>query len=359
MEIKQINGLVKDAFVELKKFQSGEKQLVKTGYECIDSHIGGLLNGDILLISALSGHGKSEMLFRMKKNILDLNVNSEAEDYVFLDISLEMKVFNIVLRGIHREMNKSKKKILFEEFTEEEKEIAKKCYESMKDERQFISQSPTSPDQFYKGCKEFLDGMVDKKAVFVAIDHVLLISGGDKKKALEDVVEYMNRLKLDYENVYFIMLSQMNRSIMGRISEKNNAAIPNPGDLYGSEFMTQITSYSIALFNPYKVGIDEYIKVNTSRYEYLAEHFVSEKGSKASFDTIGKLFYHVLKVREGEAVFKDLFIEEMDLDSDTLNKLRQEKIENKKDNDVAEDEDMDIPVFSSTALTNAKGVEFN
>lgn len=359
MEIKQINSLVKDAFVELKKFQSGEKQLVKTGYDCIDSHIGGLLNGDILLISALSGHGKSEMLFRMKKNILDLNINRDADEYIFLDISLEMKVFNIVLRGIHREMDKTKKQILFEEFNDDEKAIAKECYESMKDERQYISQSPTSPDQFYKESKKFLEQMSDKKAVFIAIDHVLLISGGDKKKALEDVVEYMNRLKLDFDNVYFIMLSQMNRSIMGRIAEKNNASIPNPGDLYGSEFMTQITSYSIALFNPYKVGIDEYMKVSTSRYEYLSDHFVAEKGKKASFDTIGKLFYHVLKVREGEAVFKDLFIEEMDIDNETLNKLRQEKKDNDVSNSVVDDEDVDIPVFNSAAITGSRGVEFN
>ncbi|MEX0595707.1 MAG: DnaB-like helicase C-terminal domain-containing protein [Candidatus Paceibacterota bacterium] len=354
MKIERVPKLLKKSFKELGAFQKGEKRLIKTGYECIDCHIGGALPGDIILISALSGQGKSETLFRMKDNILNPAINEGAENFAFLDISLEMKMFNIVLRSVHRKLNKTKRQILFEEFTEEEKKIAKAYYDSVvSDERQYISQTPTTSYEFYEGTKKFLQEHADKEAVFVTLDHMLLISGGDKKKALEETIEYMNRLKLEFDNCYFIILSQMNRSILGRIADKDNNSAPNTGDQYGSEFMNQVCSYNIVLFNAYKVGIDKYLKVNPNRYDYLAEHFAPGEGKKRSFETVGKLFFHVLKVREGEAVFKDLFIEDMDMDQNMIEQLKQES-EDKDGGSVVSDDD-EVPVFGETvAMKNAR-----
>lgn len=323
MQIRPLKEVTEEAFKELKKLQTGQKRLVKVGFDSVDSHIGGLLNGDILLFSGLSGHGKSETLFELKDNVLDTNINPDALDFLFLDISLEMKVFNIILRGLHRRMTKSKKDILFNEFSDEEKEVCKKYFESTMDDRQYISQSPSSPEELYKHLKVFLSEHKDKKAIFVAIDHILLLNGADKKGVIDNTMEYLNQLKLEFDNVYFIVISQLNRSVLSRVADKNNMASPTSADLYGSEFMQQAASYSVIVFNPFKVGIQQFMKVNSEFYDYLSDHFGEEdsRTGKVSFNTLGKLFHIVTKVREGEAVFKDIFIKNMRMEEDTKKKL--------------------------------------
>lgn len=345
MQIRPLKEVTEEAFKELKKLQTGQKKLVKVGFDSVDSHIGGLLNGDILLFSGLSGHGKSETLFELKDNVLNTAINPDAMDYVFLDISLEMKVFNIILRGLHRRMTKSKKDILFTEFSDEEKSICKQYFESTQDDRQFISQSPSTPDELYKHLKVFLAEHTNKKAIFVAIDHILLLNGADKKGVIDNTMEYLNQLKLEFDNVYFIVISQLNRSVLARVAEKNNMASPTSADLYGSEFMQQAASYSVIVFNPFKVGIQQFMKVNSEFYDYLSEHFGDEdsRSGKISFNTIGKLFHIVTKVREGEAVFKDIFIKNMRMEADTRLKL-----ENRALSPTSTPAFPTIPIFNQT-----------
>jgi archaellum biogenesis ATPase FlaH len=353
MIIQKVNDLIPKAFAELKSFQQGEKKIVKTGFDCLDSHIGGLLNGDITLICGLSGHGKSEFLFKMKENLLDTELNPDAKDYVFLDISLEMKMFNKVLRGINRSVDKSKKKILFEEFSSEEKILVNQYYKSLMDDRQFVVQTSITPQEFYTSCQQFLTEHQDKKAVFISIDHILLLTGSDKKATLDAATEYMNKLKLEFENVYFIILSQLNRSVLGRVAEKNNLSAPNSSDLFGSDFMQQASSYAIVIFNAFKVSIDQYLKVDPGYYDYLSEHFgdIDSKSGKVSFNTLGKLFYHVVKLREGDSVSKDVFIEDMRMSAEDREKLSKTRESHKAP--VA----TPTPVFNSTPSFDA--VSFN
>lgn len=313
MNIVPLKKIKDDAFIELKKLQVGEKTLPKTGEDFIDSHLGCILPGDVILISALSGQGKTETLQRMKKKILSVEVNKDAMNYVFLDVSLEMKLFNIILRGLSNVIDKKKSKILFEEFTEEEKEKAKKYYETLDDDRQYISQTPTTPLEFYNGTKTFLEEHSDKEAVFIALDHVLLMSGSNKQEVLEQLCEHINQLKLSFSNAYFILISQNNRGLLGRIAEKNNNAAPNAGDVFGSSFLDQLCSFNIILYNPFKMGIEQYMKVNPNRYEYLSEHFGEEDSKgRVSFNTQGKIFVHMIKTRESDNNYSNLFVIEMD-----------------------------------------------
>lgn len=327
MKIQKLKDLARGAFAELKKIQTGEKRLVKTGEEMIDGHIGGLLPGDVILLSGLSGHGKSEELYTLKRNILNKEINEEAEDYIFLDNSLEMKIFNILLRGIHDKMGKKKSEILFNEFNEDEKEIAKSFYESLQDDRQFVNQSPSTPLEFYESAREFLLEYVDKKAVIISIDHILLMTGVDKTKIIEQTIEYINLLKLEFENVYFIVLSQLNRKLYDRVDEKSNRSAPNATDLFGSSFMDQIASYNIMLFNAYKAGIEQYMKINPERYDYLDKYFGEEdtKGRR-SFNTTGLIFFHVEKTRESDDPYRDIFVKEMTLTEEQKGRMKEPEV---------------------------------
>jgi len=328
MEIKPIHEFIIQAKKELVKIQRGETKLVKTGREAIDSTLGGLLPGDIVVVAGASGHGKTTELLKIKENILDKEINPESDDYVFLDLSLEMKVFNIILRGLDNRMSKSKKEILTSEFTKEEIEIAKEYFKKIDDKRHFISQKPTTPLDFYSGTKKFAEEHRDKKAIIVSIDHILLISGQDKQKVLMSTIEYINQLKLEFDNIYFIVLSQLNRGILDRIYERNRISQPNTSDLYMSEAMLQAASYVIVVHNPYKLGINEYSLVNPKHYEYLSQHFGQMKKDKVSFLTFGRIFYHVLKIREGGVVYDDIYIEEIDLPK----KYKEQEIERKEIN---------------------------
>lgn len=326
MKIRKLREYTTEAFSELKKLQTGDKVLPKTGFDFIDNHLGGVLPGDVILISSLSGVGKTETLHTMKKNILDIKINPNAGNYIFCDFSLEMKVFNVVLRGISNITNKKKSEVLFNEFTKEEKKKVKTYYEGLNDDRQYISQTPTTPSEFYTAASEFLEGHKDKEAVFLSVDHVLLLSGSDKQALLEQLSENINQLKLRYENVYFILLSQNNRGLLNRIAEKNNAAAPNASDVFGSSFLDQLCSFNIILYNPFKLGISQYMKVNPSRYDYLENHFGEEDSKgRVSFETEGKIFAHVVKARESDIPFHNIFVINMNLPQEEIEKITEKK----------------------------------
>lgn len=357
MQIKPLKQLAKEAFQDLAKIQRGEKKLVKTGFEIIDQNIGGLLPGDLIVYSGLSGHGKSETLFRTKRNILDTNINEEAGDYVFLDMSLEMKVFNIILREVNNITHKKKSDILFQEFTEEEKEKVSLYYDSLSDERQYINQSPATPMEFYNACMAFMEEHKDKKAVFVTIDHMLLLSGSDKQKTIEATVEYINQLKLRFHNAYFILVSQLNRGILGRVKEKDNNAAPNAADLFASSFLDQIASYNVIIYDPYKTGIEQYMKVNPNRYSYLSDHFGDEDSKgRVSFNTQNRIFYHLEKARESDNPYKNIHIVEKEVNEEQKEMLKQPEMSSKTPNFSLKPEQgkKEMPIFEEPKFDTEK-----
>lgn len=330
MAIKLMSELADQAFVELKKIQTGEKLLVKTGDPLIDDHIGGLLPGDAVVISGLSGHGKSEFLFRKREDILNKEINPNADNYVWLNYNLEVKIFNVVLRGLNRKLKKKKRDILFNEFSDEDKKLAEEYWEMLQDERQYVEQEQTTSDQFYTRTREFLIKHKDKDAVHVSFDHAALNADKDTQKGIEELIKAANKLKLEFPNVYFWIVSQLNRSILSRIAEKNNNAAPNASDLYASSTMDFISSYNIVVFDANKVGIEQFMKVSPKRYDYLEEHFGDEDSKgRVSFNTMGKLFFKVLKTRESDVVWKDIYVIDKDLTEEEKEKLSFSAMESK------------------------------
>ena len=87
-KIKSTKELSKEAFTDLKSFQVGDKKLVKTGKEFIDCHIGGVAPSQLILLGGSSGSGKTKLAMDIINNILDINVNSEANEYVTLEFML-------------------------------------------------------------------------------------------------------------------------------------------------------------------------------------------------------------------------------------------------------------------------------
>jgi len=343
--IKKAGDLADEGFKELKKYQDGNNLILKTGYEEVDCHIGGMLPGDCLILAGSPSSGKSETLYRMTDNVMNKEVNPNAEEFVSLEYSLEMKMLKKLLRATHRITGKRKSDILFEPFNEDEALKVKEYYENLQDDRRYVVQEPVTPLDFYNMTRNFCLLNRTKKAIWISADHILLFKGKDKQAVLEEVSEYINLLKLEFNNVFFAILSQLNRAYASVVKERSNDMIPNNTHLFGSSFMEQLADYIIIITNPFKQSVREYLRFHEDRYDYLSEFFVAEKQDKISFDTVGNLFFFVSKIRESDSEWKNLFIRKLDLPKEQLDKMR------KSENETTSTPVFSTPVFGEKKLT--------
>lgn len=323
--IKKAGDLATLAFQYLHKLQTKEKPIVKTGQEFIDTHIQGILPSDVILYAGNSGTGKTKLLYDTLDSILDTNVNKDALNYVTLQYELEMRFLNKILRDSHSITKRKKSEILSQEFTEDERELIKQYYEGLKDNRRFICEESITTDDFLKMTDEFCALNTDKSAILCTLDHCLLVG---KSRSNEDVAEtltaHINTLRKKYHNIYFILLSQNNRSSMAVIKDRDNAMIPTTSIIYGSSHFEFLASFIVVITDPFKLGVNSYLKVNPDRYDWLSEYMEEpDKNGKVSFSTMANHFIWTLKTRESDEPYKNLHIRPMTLTSEQLNKMKQ------------------------------------
>jgi hypothetical protein len=334
-KIKTAASLADQAKRDLGLFQHGKKKLLKTGRGYIDNHIGGVLPGDLILIGAQSGVGKTFEMIRILRGILDEDVNPNAKDIVILEYMLEMKYLNFLLRELNRITKKNKGDILTEVFTEEEKRLARDYFNSLNDGRRFVVDESVNTKEFLELTREFCNANKDKSAIVVAVDHILLVlSENEREDPLKKLAEYTNILRKEFNNVHFIFLSQLNRGIFEEVQEKSNRSMPNTGHIYGSSHFEFLCSFAIIMFNPFKLGVEQYMSFKPERYEGLNEFYgeLDKSGTKFSFNTLGNMFYHVVKVRESDTPFNNLHIERMNLTAEQLEKLALDAGSNQEQN---------------------------
>lgn len=332
MNIKKFKDVAKDAIEEIKRFQTGERKIIKTNRPYLDD-IFPVVNGSIITISAPSSVGKSYELMRIMNNIMNPEINPTAMNFVCLNVTLEMKTFNLVLRDLNRRLRKRKIDIISEEFSEEEELLLEEYKKYINDDRQYISQDPTTPLKFYKACRQFILDNQDKETIVIGYDHLALTGadkGESKNSTIEGIIEKVNDLKMEFSNVIFLLVSQTNSDLQKRAKDKDRASQPVQSDLYYSGFTFQISDYVVVLVNPFKLGISEYSKLKTSNYPSLSEYFLDEdtKG-RASLETYGVIYYHLLKCRESEdGQFLDIYAE--DIGVGDVKKVRAEKKKEKQ-----------------------------
>ena len=327
--IKNAGSLAKESFSYLNKLQTGEKSIIKTGQDFVDCHIDGLLPSDVIVYAANSGVGKTKLLFDTLDLILDEKVNREAKNIISLEFSLEMRFLNRILRDTNKLTEKKKSKILKEKFSEEEKQIVRRYYEGLQDNRRFVCEESITTEEFYTMTKDFCIKNKNKEAVIISLDHVLLLKKENKSDdPLESLTMYIYQLRKEFGNIYFILLTQFNRSSFSSIGDKNNEMIPRASMIYGSSHFEFLSAYIIAIVDPFKMGVTQFLKVNRERYDWL-EDFMGDEDSKGkvSFDTTGNMFYFVMKTRESDNPYKSLFIRPMEISEEQLDKMKSEKKE--------------------------------
>ena len=344
--IKRAGQLATEAFSYLNKLQQGDKQLLRTGDEAIDCHITGLLPSDCVLYAANSGVGKTKMLYDTLDQILDEKVNPDAKNIKTLEFQLEMKFLNRILRDTNKLTSKKKSEILTNEFTEEEKEVVKRYYESLQDDRRYICEESVTVKEFYEMTKTFCELNKESSALVICIDHCLLLKKDDAfQDPLEALTSYINQLRKEFKNVYFLLLSQMNRGSLVNIKDRDNSMIPTTAMIYGSSHFEFLCSYIVVLVDPFRLGVNSYLKVNPDRYEWLKDDMQDEdKNGKVSFNTLSNMFKFVLKTRESDHPYKNLFIKKMELTAEQFEKMKQ-SVEVK-----TEIASFSTPIFNSTPV---------
>lgn len=326
-KIKKAQALSQDAIYKMHKFQTGTDKIVKTGRDYIDKHIKGLLPSDLITIFAPSGIGKTEEFCKIFRNFLDEKINLDAKEYVSLEFNLEMLYFNLFLRNAAKQLDKKKSEVLFEEFTEEESKVIKEYHSALSDNRRFIVEESVTAKEFFEMTSDFCEINKLKKGIFIGIDHCKLILPSEKgEDPLEALTTYINILRKKYNNLYFVLLSQVNRTYYAtEPKERSNNNLPTTSMIYGASHFEFLSSYIVAIVNPFKTfGIREYMKVKPDRYVDLKSFTTSEdKNGFTSFDAIGKLFYHILKLRDSDHMFDTLHIEELDISKEQMDKMKQ------------------------------------
>lgn len=326
--IKTAKQVVNLAVRKIMKFQSGEEKPLTTRFKHFnDSLLGGIYPGSIITICGTSGSGKSYFLQQLEEDIMDAEMNQNAldedknpyNDTVLLRCNWEMTVFKLTLRRLKAQLNKTIRSILSpQEITEDSRAKYKEVFDEERHHNIFYLEEPCDPNQFLTEVDAFCKDHIDRKHIVVTVDHIALVRDmfGSKKKAMDQLVESINILKKRYNNLSFILLSQLNREIESRTNPKE--AAPVRSDLYNTDTIYQISDIVIVRHNPYKMRLfEKYMVFPVGDYMYLEEFFEEKslKGTKwRSFYTKNLIFYHYLKLRDSDDsdfIVKDIFIDYM------------------------------------------------
>jgi replicative DNA helicase len=300
----------------IRSYNTKHKQLVKTQIPYLQEPWGGaILPGSCIVIGGHSSAGKSYEVETLIDELIDEKINPKGKDYCFLMYSLEMSALSLLLRHLSKVTGISKKDILLGDWTEEQfNEKFDKYIDEWALSSKTVVDEPTSPEKFIQNTEKFLKDNINKEACVVVVDHMALLGEGQEiTSAVSKVLAAINSFKLIYPNSYYILLTQFSPTYFTRIEDKSNRARPNERDTYYSGSLSMTADYTVMIINAHQLGIEAFLSVNPDRYRHLEKYFKDEKlpKGKVTFKTEGLLFYFLVKNREAERGYKDLFIKEL------------------------------------------------
>lgn len=288
------------ALEEIKEFQIGAKLPVKTRRPDFNYNLmGGIYPNTVVSIGGLSGSGKSWNAQEIEEDIFNPELNPHHKFLRLIRCNFEMLPRNLLLRKLVKRTGLDIDKLLMSEQSEYVNDIIRRSANEECDPRIFYYPDATSPREFYNDMEDFLKKREaeDRRIhTIITIDHIALIrSAGDKKTAIDELIERINVLKKRY-NVSFIILSQLNREIKKRVDNPKRHA-PGSDDFYQSDTIYQISDVQIAIHRPEFLGLTEYMafKKGTHPYPWLEGYMNIDR---TAFRTEGLVFWHYIKLRD-------------------------------------------------------------
>ena len=234
-------------------------------------------------VAGASGSGKTAFLGMLETGLAELNPN---EQFDILSFTFEMLAKNIVTRKISSKLGKSTQELY--SCLDEKTKLSDIDYNSAVEIAREVAKLniyyvdiPGTVNQIVKTIEEFISSRPDK-GVVVLLDHTILVKGekGELERIiLVDLMAAFNELKKKHK-ICFVILSQLNRSIESaeRFSEPS-MHFPVKADIFGGDSVYQFSDVVTVIMNPEQMGHRAY--------------------GPRSLPVEGRLYLHILKVREG------------------------------------------------------------
>lgn len=176
---------------------------IKTGYSSIDNIIGNFQGGDLFILAAATGMGKTCLM-------LNMALSMAKQDKKVLIFSLEMSNQQLLNRVIASETGINSNKYRNANFTEQEAER----YFNYAYSDDFSTLDIETCTEYNITTSRIRTIVLASKADIIFIDYLGLISGGNKTNSYERVSEISRELKLlaMESKKPFIVLHQLNRA---------------------------------------------------------------------------------------------------------------------------------------------------
>lgn len=203
--------------------------------------IGGLFEGDQMVIAGRTGTGKTAKIIHMIEDFVNPLINPEfAENGIILFDSWEMSDWRNVLRMYSREHELTVKQIL---------DTQRQMMEEMFNRIQQVSQKFKNHPIYFNNIsqktgdwikrKQLVRKQFPKAKLLNVVDHTRLVTKDNEKSEEEKITNLMSAgMKIKLEDDYInIFLSQMNRAIeTAGLRSDIGKSLPVSSDIFGSDF---------------------------------------------------------------------------------------------------------------------------
>ncbi|NRB64692.1 MAG: hypothetical protein HRU40_16970 [Saprospiraceae bacterium] len=288
------------------KRSRGEIVSLATCYKGLNHIIqGGFESNTMLTISALSGGGKSTLAKRLVNSIIaNLSSGNSPKKGIALSFNFEMLAHKTVgreianrsktlLSDLYSSYGKTDEKFLEELYEDHYKKLMNYPLYYVEEPQNDLVIGKTIYETWKKLCKP------TGKYMIVEIDHASITKGRqneDAKRKIDNLMETLNytkkKIASEGGNVFYIVLSQMNRDIKHRdriMTEELH--YPISSDLFQSSTIEHFSDYILISHMPSKLNIKSYTD------QKLPVYLMAEKTGEAT----QFIYWHLIKNREGEA----------------------------------------------------------
>lgn len=283
LEIRHIRDATRESAIYIDQRRKGIISSLSTPWKKYNQvAMGGVEWGTIHTIAGMSGSGKTAIINQLETHLVTAN-----DDVTVLSFNFEMLAKNLVSRKFANALELSTQEL---HSGLPDYNLADQDYSRVLNAGKIIANLPiyyveeagTVP-QIEKAIIDFLK---EHRNVVVMLDHTLLVHGSkEERMILVDLYTMFNRLKKSTHavglKVAFIILSQLNGDIeRAERQAEPSQQFPKKKDLFGSSAAFMFSDVVLVSMNPEQMGFDS----------YGPKHWPVE----------GKLYWHFLKVREGE-----------------------------------------------------------
>lgn len=245
--VKHISQVHKEIVSDIKEVLAGKKTTgIPTGISILDAQTGGWQKGNLIILAARPGMGKSAVALHFAKHPAIKNRTPVGI------LSLEMEDYEVGGRLFASQTQLSNTKIIQRRLNAGELLYLENNCEEINTSPIYIDDSPMSTViQMRNKIKRMVE---DLKCELIVIDYLQLISGNSNNRERE-IAEISRMLKVCAKemNIPIIALSQLSRRVEERSDKK-----PILSDLRDSGSIEQDADVVLFLMRPEYYGINEY-----------------------------------------------------------------------------------------------------